>query len=57
MFEPPDVFHLPPGLIWPLSRLNRALFSILIDSASWLVSPSIGKAGFKAASNFIRPNQ
>jgi hypothetical protein len=57
MFELPDVFHLPAGWIWPLSRLDRALFSMLIDSAAWVVPPSIDGAGFNATSNFIRPNQ
>jgi hypothetical protein len=57
MFEPPAIFHLPTALSWPLGRLNGALCSMRIDSASRVVSPFIGKSGFNAISNFIRPNQ
>jgi hypothetical protein len=57
MFEPLDVFHVFPGLVCPLGRLNKTLFLMLIDSASRAVSSPLGKPGFCATSNFIRPNQ
>lgn len=57
MFE--LVIYFLRRLEWvsPLSRLNRTLFLMLIDSASRTASHNRGKSAFNISSNFIRPNQ
>lgn len=57
MFEP-ETYLLrcaeSPGS-W--GRLNRTLFSMLIDSTSRTTSACFGKSTVNPASNFVRPNQ
>jgi len=57
MFEPVKYFSHRPEWVGPLSRLNRTLFLMAIDSASRSSSHSPGKPTFNTTSNFIGPNQ
>jgi hypothetical protein len=56
-FEPAQYFSRHPALTGTLSRLDKTLLLMAIDSASRTVSPSLGTPAFNATSNFIRPNQ
>jgi hypothetical protein len=57
MFEAIKCFSCCPEWGGSLSRLNRTLFLMVIDSASHAVSHRAGKLTFNTASNLIRPNQ
>jgi hypothetical protein len=57
MFEPVKYFSRRPEWVSLLSRLNRTLFLMAIDSASRAASHSPGKPAFNTTSNFIGPNQ
>jgi len=57
MFEPALYFSRHPALTGSLARLDRTLFSMLIDSASRAAAHSPGKPNLDATSNFIWPNQ
>ena len=57
MFEPVKCFLRRLEWVSPLSRLNRTLFLMLIDSASRTASHYRGKSAFNITSNIIRPNQ
>jgi hypothetical protein len=57
MFEPVKCFSRRLEWTRPLNRLNRALFLMVIDSASRTALYSWGKSAFNITSNFIRPNQ
>jgi hypothetical protein len=57
MFEPVKRFLRRLEWTRPLSRLNRTLFLMVIDSASRTVLLQPGKSAFNITSNFIRPNQ
>jgi len=46
-----------PALIGSLSRLNRALFLMVIDSVFLAIAHSPNKLNLNATSNFIWPNQ
>jgi len=57
MFQ--SIPYVPRRLEWlsPLSRLNRTLFLMVIDSAFRTASHNRDKSTFNTTSNFIRPNQ
>jgi hypothetical protein len=57
MFEPVKYFSRRLEWTRPLSRLNRALFLMVIDSVYRTVLYSRGKSAFNITSNFIRSNQ
>jgi hypothetical protein len=51
------VFSRHPVLVGSLSRLNSALFLMVIDSAFLAIAHSPRKLNLDATSNFIGPNQ
>ena len=57
MFEPVKCFSRRLEWIRLLSRLNRTLFLMVIDSVSRTVLYNRDKSAFNITSNFIRPNQ
>lgn len=57
MFELARHFWRKPVLSDLLSRLNRTLFLMLIDSTSLAAPRSPGNPVFNITSNFFRPNQ
>jgi VanZ family protein len=57
MFEPVKYFSHRPEWVSSLSRLNRTLFLMVIDSVSRFVSHSPGKPTFNTPSDFIGPDQ
>ena len=57
MFEPVKCFLRYLDSVSSLSRLNRTLFLMIIDSASRTVSHNRGKSAFNTTANFSWPNQ
>jgi len=57
MFETSWCFSRHPALTGSLARLNRTLFLMLIDSASFAATHGPSKLSLDATSNFIWPNQ
>lgn len=57
MFKPLSGLSRNAEWCGSLSRLNKTLFLMLIDSAGCAVSHGLGKTSVNITSNFIGPNQ
>jgi hypothetical protein len=57
MFEPAPYFSRHSALTGSLAHLNRTLFLMVIDSASFAATHSPSKLNLNDTSDFIWPNQ